>query len=99
MNLLTNCCGAEINEDNDLCATCGEHCGAVDENELGYTFEVNRWIPTIPEIEKVERGWADRVMNHIVYGDSPFTNRAEEDLEAEAVKHEENERMWNKVRD
>ena len=43
MELLSNCCGAWVSDDYDICSECGEHCGAVDENENEYEFFINKW--------------------------------------------------------
>ena len=44
MEFLSNCCSGGINNDNDLCQSCGEHCGAVDELDNEYEFQINRWV-------------------------------------------------------
>ena len=31
---VSNCCGASIIENTDLCSDCKEHCEIVDENEF-----------------------------------------------------------------
>ena len=43
MELISNCCGAQIYDDMDICKDCGEHCGAVDENDNEYEFVINKW--------------------------------------------------------
>ena len=42
--LLSNCCGAEVGGDSDICTECKEHCGAVDANDRDYSFEINKWV-------------------------------------------------------
>ena len=44
--LTSNCCGAKIYDDTDICQDCKEHCGAVDEDEVEYEFVVNKWEKT-----------------------------------------------------
>lgn len=42
--LISNCCGAVIYADYDICATCGEHCAAVDADGKEYILS-NKWEP------------------------------------------------------
>ena len=61
MELISNCCGAELWMDLDICSACKEHCGAVDENDSeDYEFSVNQWKPKTREfsnkqLEQIEK--------------------------------------------
>lgn len=46
MELISNCCSAEVYDDTDICDYCKEHCGATDvnsEEEAEYEFIINKW--------------------------------------------------------
>jgi hypothetical protein len=44
IQLVSNCCGAPVSENIDVCSACLEHCGGVDEHDNEYEFIINEWI-------------------------------------------------------
>jgi hypothetical protein len=34
MNYFSNCCGAPVNPDIEICSDCGEHCSAIEETDI-----------------------------------------------------------------
>jgi hypothetical protein len=43
--LVSNCCGAVVYENYDICPDCKEHCGAVESEGREFEFVGNEWKP------------------------------------------------------
>lgn len=54
---ISNCCGARIIENTDLCSKCGEHCEIIDE-EVDRPLLGRNWITEDPDFS-LFRHWKD----------------------------------------
>jgi hypothetical protein len=43
-DLISNCCGAPVYEETDICTDCGEHCDPIPESDSEETLgAMDRW--------------------------------------------------------